>query len=267
MKRTTLKRYSIVLSFMLVLSLFGTVSPANPAKEAKAADYGLSNPRVSGDGVTTWDCIYFGNYWQYDINGDGKADKNDTKQFIKWRVLSVDGDDAFLLADKNLDSQRYNEKWASVTWETCPLRQWLNSDFYENAFDSSEQIAVLTTTVVNENNPEYKTKGGNNTSDKVFLLSIGEASNTAYGFHGTYNVKSKTREAKNTEYAKSCGAYTNPAEDYAGNGWWWLRSPGSTSMNAAVVSSYGDIDSEGSNVDIKRGVVRPALHLNLSSFK
>lgn len=31
------------LSFMLVLSLFYTASPANPAKVAKAAGYGLSN--------------------------------------------------------------------------------------------------------------------------------------------------------------------------------------------------------------------------------
>ncbi len=77
MRRTTKKRLSIILSMMLVLSLFGTVSPAKPAKEARAAGYGLSNPRVTGDDETTWDCVYFGNYWQNDTNGDGKADKSD----------------------------------------------------------------------------------------------------------------------------------------------------------------------------------------------
>ncbi len=63
------------------------------------------------------------------------------------------------------------------------------------------------------------------------------------------------------------GAYSNSSDKYAGNGWYWLRSPGSASKNAAVGSSYGDIDGVGSNVDIIRGVVRPALHLNLLSSK
>lgn len=71
MKRTTQRLLSICLSLTLVLSLFYTASPVNPAKVAKAAGYGLSNPRIDSDGVTTWDCVYFGNYWQNDTNGDG----------------------------------------------------------------------------------------------------------------------------------------------------------------------------------------------------
>lgn len=34
-------------------------------------------------------------------NGYGKADQNDVKQPIKWRVLSVDGDNAFSEGEKN----------------------------------------------------------------------------------------------------------------------------------------------------------------------
>ena len=260
MRRTTKKRLSIILSMMLVLSLFGTVSPAKPAKEARAAGYGLSNPRVTGDDETTWDCVYFGNYWQNDTNGDGKADKSDAKQPIKWRVLSVDGDDAFLLADKNLDCQPYNEEYTDVTWETCTLRQWLNSDFYENAFDSSEQSAVRTTNVVNEDNPEYGTEGGNNTSDKVFLLSIGEVRNTAYGFP-VYD----TRGAKNTDYAKECGAWTASSDNYAGNGDWWLRSSGCYSDYASCVYGTGSVCADGFDVSIDSSGVRPALHLNLKA--
>ncbi len=41
-------------------------------------------------------------YWQNDTNGDGIADQNDAKEPIKWRVLQVDGDDVFLMSDKNL---------------------------------------------------------------------------------------------------------------------------------------------------------------------
>lgn len=46
-------------------------------------DYGVSNPTIS-NGVTTWDCVYFGNYWQNDTNGDGTADQQDDKEPIKW---------------------------------------------------------------------------------------------------------------------------------------------------------------------------------------
>lgn len=81
---------------------------------AEAAEHTLSNPRVK-NGVTTWDCVWFGNYWQSDTNGDGKANQNDNKEPIKWRVLSVDGDDAFLLSDYNLDCKKYNETYTKVT--------------------------------------------------------------------------------------------------------------------------------------------------------
>ena len=257
MKKTTKRRLSVCLSFILALGLFYTASPSNSVKVAKAVGYGLSNPRIDNDGVATWDCIYFGNYWQNDTNGDGKADQSDAKQPIKWRVLSVDGDDAFLLADQNLDCQPYNEKNTNVTWETCTLRQWLNHDFYQNAFDSDEQSAVQTTTVVNEDNLYYGTEGGNNTSDKVYLLSLGEASNVVYGFHEKYR-NTETRESKNTEYAEECG----------GSPWWWLRSPGDGSGYAADVYDIGFVNDDGHGVNNDYDdVVRPALHLNLTSSK
>ncbi len=38
----------------------------------------------------------------------------------------MEGDDVFLLADKNLDVQRYNDTRTAVTWENCTMRSWLN---------------------------------------------------------------------------------------------------------------------------------------------
>lgn len=43
--------------------------------------------------------------------------------------LKIDGNDAFLLADKNLDVQPYNTQNISITWGTSTLRTWLNSTF------------------------------------------------------------------------------------------------------------------------------------------
>ena len=249
MKRKTKRLLARLLALVMVLSLCEiTLGQSKPVKAA----VGLQNPTTNENGVTTWDCIYFGNYYQ---------SNSSTKEPIKWRVLSVNGNDAFLLADQNLDAKPYNEEDTDVTWATCTLRTWLNDAFLNTAFTSAEQAAIKNTTVVNDDNPYYGTEGGENTTDKVYLLSIAETSNTAYGFNGEFNTSSNTREAKNTAYAKECGAW----ETYEGNGCWWLRSPGDNSRSASDVYSGGYGDDTGGTVDIDGGAVRPALHLNLSS--
>ena len=253
MKRRKTKRLLAgLLALVMVLSLCEiTLGQSTPAKAAVS----LQNPTTDGNGVTTWDCIYFGNYYQ---------SNSSTKEPIKWRVLSVDGNDAFLLADQNLDAKPYNEEDTDVTWATCTLRTWLNGTFLNTAFTSAEQTAIKNTTVVNEDNPYYGTEGGVNTIDKVYLLSIAEASNTAYGFNGEFYA-SETREAKNTAYAKECGASTWMGTEYEGNDDWWLRSPGRLSDDASYVYFIGCGVYDGYDVNYDHFAVRPALHLNLSS--
>ena len=233
---------------------FGNISYIPTMAKENVQNYGLNNPTTYSSGVSTWDCIYFGNYWQNDTNGDGVADKSDAKQPIKWRVLSVNGDDAFVVADQNLDSKAYNETKTDVTWENSTIRSWLNGygelvnkdkksfiidNFLDNAFSGAEQNAIKTTYVVNEDNTDYGTDGGNNTWDKVYLLAVSEAAYTSYGFDSKYNVSSRTREAKNTEYAKQCGAWTTTNSSFLDNGNWWLRTPGGSACIASSVFSYG----------------------------
>ncbi len=130
---------------------------------------------------------------------------------------------------------------------------------------------------MNNDNPDYGTEGGNDTKDKVFLLSIEEVLNPDYGFSSVSYEYDNARWRTNTTYAKEQGAYTYSStnEDYVkynGNGCWWLRSPGrgdimGTDMNnAATVGSDGYISYMGDSVDYNNYVaVCPALHLNLSS--
>ena len=263
MKRRKTKRLLAgLLALVMVLSLCEiTLGQSTPAKAAVS----LQNPTTNGKGVTTWDCIYFGNYWQNDTNGDGKADQNDQKEPIKWRVLSVNGNDAFLLADQNLDAKPYNEVHTSKTWETCTLRAWLKDTFLNTAFTTVEQAAIKNTTVVNDDNHRYGIEGGENTTDKVYLLSVKETSNTAYGFNGELETCDATREAKNTAYAKECGARMSTSTEYEGNGSWWLRSQGINSYSASYVDYVGWGYYNSNHVCDVTDAVRPALHLNLSS--
>ncbi len=256
-------------AFVLILALLaGSILSVSGTLSVKAAGYGISNPRLDDNGVATWDCIWFGNYWQEDTNRDGKADRNDEKTPIKWRVLSVQGNDAFLMADKNLDCQKYNNTEIDITWETCTLRSWLNGygadknicgkdysseNFIDEAFSAKEQKAIKTTDVVNDDNPQYGTTGGNNTKDKVYLLSAEEVAKEAYGLIERDDYATNKR-ADNTLFTRMKGVSDS---GYGTQGCWWLRSPGYNNKKAL----YGSV---GVDVNSTNVAVRPVLHLNLS---
>ena len=289
--KATKKKMNRKVALLVIVALLSGILPLGtptasqaassaPAEKSTRAGYGLNSPRTNDNGVVTWDCVWFGNYWQEDTNGDGKADENDAKTPIKWRVLSVDGDDAFLLADKNIDVQRYNKNYVDVTWETCTMRSWLNgygaeanqpgedfgtNNFLNNAFSKSEQSAIRTTNVVNDDNPEYGTEGGNDTSDKVYLLSIDEVTNPAYGFSSDYRKDDEARKAKNTKYVADGGEIKSGGMNSAGSADWWLRSPGIGRSNASGVGDDGRVYQSGYSVDLDDEVARAALHINLSS--
>ncbi|MBD5466238.1 MAG: hypothetical protein HDR22_10590 [Lachnospiraceae bacterium] len=183
---------------------------------------------------------------------------------IKWKVLNNDGNTLFVVADRAIDCKGYNEEYRRITWEPSTIRNWLNSSFYSIAFSSSEQGAIVTQNVVNEDNP-FGTEGGNETSDKVYLLSISEVRNVAYGFCSGVSVDSMSRRMKTSDYANARGAYRGSSSDYEGECWWWLRSPGTSSDFAAYVLIGGHVNLGGRNVSHSSDGVCPALHINLSS--
>lgn len=186
---------------------------------------------------------------------------------IEWLVLARDGNKALLISRYGLDAQPYNTDHTSVTWETCTLRTWLNVTFYNKAFSSDEQAAILTTSVDNGKNQGYSkwsTSSGNNTEDKVFLLSYAEA-NKYFGV--TYdNISNTKSRVAPTAYAIAQGAWassSNKTADSTDAGWWWLRSPGFYQSSAAYVLGYGLF--RGDDVIRVSGSVRPALWVNLES--
>ena len=253
--------------------------------EQQKSQYILHNPKVEDDSSTesgkkvTWDCLWFGSYPQSQItaedgeiytiltnidnwnkNGDviienTKYHKTEKDYFkyepIKWRVLQSENGEAFLLSDVILDKQLYNENDKYVTWEKSSLRAWLNKKFIKRAFIDEEREKINITEIINQDNPVYGTEGGNNTFDKIFLLSLSEVSEQQdgekYGF-----LDDEIRACGKSDFSKT-------------GSWWWLRSPGSYSLDAAEVNDDGWVGRNGSRVDSSYGGVRPALHLNLSS--
>lgn len=265
-----------ILAFTVIFAMLSGLLPAG-RQEAAAATTNLNNPKTASDGTVTWDCVYFGHYPQTS-NGNGGYN-NDP---IKWRVLSVNGDEALLLSDKSLDVKPYNVAYTDVTWETCTIRSWLNgygsdfnkagkdyasNNFINTAFTAEERAVINQKTIQNPDNPYWGTEGGNPTIDKIFFLSIQEASTFAYGFSDWTDSDTKRRWAFCTDYAKSRGAIIHTIQGYAGLSQWQLRSPGSSLTSSAKVGivSMNSIDVGGTVNDKAYGVTRPALFLNLKS--
>lgn len=260
---------------------------AEQKKEAlRKQQYTLHNPKIEDDSSTesgkkvTWDCLWFGSYPQskitkkdgdiyttlkntdnWDKNGDATIDsikyhKTEAGYFkyepIKWRVLQSENGEAFLLSDVILDKKAYDESYEYITWEESSLRAWLNEKFMNRTFSAEEKEKINITEIVNQDNPAYGTEGGNNTSDKIFLLSSAEVDEKEdgkkYGF-----LNDETRKCKANSFSEMEIAF------------WWLRSPGYNSSSATEVFGYGRINRDGNNVYDNIAGVRPALHLNLSS--
>ena len=203
--------------------------------------------------------VTFGHYAQTSAGNDSTA--------IEWLVVARDGQKALLLSRYGLDAKPYNTEYTSITWEKCTLRTWLNGTFMNKAFTAQEQGGILLTNVDNSKSQgysEWSISGGNNTQDKVFLLSYAEA-NKYLGVTYENSNNKKTRVAP-TAYALKQGAWTsggNKTADGTAAGWWWLRSPGGDHYSAADVSADGSLSSR--HVDYISGCVRPALWINLES--
>lgn len=164
---------------------------------------------------------------------------------ITWIVLEVKGGEALLLSKYALDCRPYHEKETSVTWHTSDLYDWLNNEFYQQAFDEDEKLFVEETDDSPYDNPE-----------RVFLLSLEEVNQ--------YFSNNKERICQATDYAVNHNAYVNPS---TGGSWWWLRTKGGTAKEALSIYSDGRIDTQGDRVNGERGVVRPAILVRLGGLK
>ena len=202
--------------------------------------------------VEVGDTVTFGTYEQDDNISNGKED-------IEWLVLAKEENKIFVISDKALDCKLYDTSYTSVTWETCSLRAWLNNDFLNTAFDAAEKKMIMNTKVSADKNPEYDTDPGNETTDKLFLLSISEVTE--------YFDDDESRKCVPTAYAKARGTYTsNRNKTVSGEETcrWWLRSPGDIQSTVAFINYDGSVYKFGSsayrNYD---DAVRPAMWISI----
>lgn len=226
------------------------------------------------------DHVSFGTYEQDSDDSNGPEE-------IEWIIIDKNDGKALLLSRYALDVRAYNDEFIPITWEKCTLRSWLNDDFCKCAFSTKEQELILKN--VNENADSFDfypddedeggAEGGNDTEDRVFLLSIHEVQQF-FGATLTYSTSNKNDLliCYPTKQALMNGAGCVSVDEYnrhwgvdgysakiIGATLWWLRSPGGGQYYSTLVYKDGKLDDwrvkhvfgdDGSDI-----AIRPAIYL------
>ena len=149
---------------------------------------------------------------------------------IRWKVIDQRGRMRMLLAEKPVTHRPYHGTPTDTSWKECDLRAWLNREFLEMAFTPLERTKITAVRVENLRSAKYYTNAGLNTMDRVYVLSVAEAEK-----------------------------YLPTEAERAGDGWWWLRSPGSNLFSAVAVYDDGTLYEFGIHVHYDNGGVRPVM--------
>ena len=181
--------------------------------------------------------IIFGSYEQ-DNNLDNGAEP------LEWNVIKEEDGKVLLICKYGIEVMQYHTSEDDVTWETCSLRQWLNHDFIDTAFDDEKEDIQLS---LLENKDGILSKGGNATQDYVFLLSEEEFNeNMEFG-----------AKAQLSEYASKKGDRVYIEGKALART--WLRTPGAAQNATAVIDIHGHLEREGDYNCMALNAVRPVM--------
>ena len=182
-----------------------------------------------------------------------------------WLVLEKYDDRALIITKNIIEQREYHIKYTSVKWEKCALRMYLNEQFY-NTFSAEDKPRILYSQTPNKDNPWFGIKGGRDTIDRIFLLSLEEViKHLGRSKAPLTQPKRRSVESWNIDkdpyYINNSDNLARKACDTGGTErWWWLRTPGDDKKSAAIVSATGAVS--GSSVHSVGGV-RPALVVKL----
>ena len=240
----------------------------DPAMWNRLQEAEWDNDKASVDGAVF--CRMDGSFFRYDP--------------VTWRVLEVTDESALLLADQALDCFSYHSALTDVNWKDSAVHSWLNSlgpdenqagedfssdeeGFFNTAFADQERQAVINGSVPNADNHYFGTSCGEETCDRVFLLSEDEIFSSPdaekYGFQMSDAVADPAKRFTPTAYAQCRGAWQSDLEESKGNGFWILRSNGYTAANMVYVGELGYIYNRGIPVTCRDCSIVPAIRIDL----
>jgi hypothetical protein len=191
-------------------------------------------------------------------------DLSNGKEPIEWKVLSNEAGELFIVSKYALEVKSYNDEYVKATWESCTLRKWLNEDFLKEAFSEDERSHIKPMALTNGKNRKNGLDGGNDTIDRVFLLSYDDVVNPAYGFSDDFRDYDIKRRCTLSVYARGKCEYSIEGNDLNEDGLpgciWWIRMPGIINTETGGVNGNGQVSLLGFPDNAHMGI-RPAICL------
>jgi len=190
-----------------------------------------------------------------------------------WRVLDIQNNAALVITEEIIEQRSYHDTCKDITWADCSLRKYLNGEFY-GKFNSSDKSRIISVLNENPDNEWYGSKGGEDTLDNIFLLSVKE---TVCKYFGDSSKNLENRSAKQRYWFQKKDENNIKRRSTFGGyvWWWWLRSPGRDNRRAVYIHGDGNIGIQGNGTfrynsntinpptGDNSGGVRPALWLKL----
>ncbi|MCR4838606.1 MAG: DUF6273 domain-containing protein [Eubacterium sp.] len=200
--------------------------------------------------------IQFGRYPQSNVN-------EDFSEPILWVVVEEQRDRIRLLATQGLDAVYYFQPLKagsygclpSGTWRDSHIRDWLNSDFAEKAFNRYEFERILDTVTTIKDAGGCTFFGEKYTweptvTDKVSLLSIQDVCKYVKEAAGKW-----IRTCDATEYAVRRGVIADRDRGCR----WWLTDNAPGDLIFAAVAKDAHIQAYAATNVVDRPAVRPSI--------
>ena len=258
---------------LISLSNYSVANCQGGIRPAVWVKYNKKEKNKSEKEVDDFETIEFGKYQQ-----SYNPEKNDwSEEPIEWIILEKDSENkkALILSKYILDVRpiTYKSEEKNTTWENSNIRSWLNDKFYNSAFTDEEKSRIKEVQIINEDNDDYMTLGGRDTTDKIFLLSIGEARKYFSNGDNLGNKDQLVRAGatKGTQYAEHRRLGKIPKDKQGEYEEWMLensaynlRSPGAMQDRTAAVGPNAIISTSGNvGTGLNRKGVRVAMWITL----
>lgn len=178
---------------------------------------------------------------------------------MAWTVLQCDETHLLLISKYCIDVVKYCEPSAelpgikSCVWERSYLRNWLNTTFYNQAFQKHEQQKILETQIVTDDSLDAALH-----QNKVFLLSPKQAMELM--------PDKENRIGFPTPYALEKGASVGYSDEKAT--WWWTLPHIEDGIHQSERVDYpsamcqdGEVRYHGRLMYYSHYTVRPAIKI------
>ncbi len=167
-----------------------------------------------------------------------------------WRVLDAREGAALLLTEDIVGQRPFHDRAGDATWADSEVRAYLNGAFLE-AFAPENRARVVPVTNANPDNAWYGSRGGEDTPDTVFLLSMEECVRRYFGDSGAL-LDSRSPKQRYWFQRKDIHNPRRAAALLGGGWWWWTRTPGRDNRRAVYIHGDGNIGIQGNTRSSRR---------------